>query len=530
MSMSNKWLNNSSFSLKWLRFLAIILLILGIFFRFVNIDRKLYWGDEVYTSLRISGHLQQDMDRQLRTGNLVTIDDLHKYQYPPQEGNALTTINGLIAEESQLSPLYFVMVRWWVELFGDSVAIVRSFSACLSLLTFPAIYWLCLELFESELVGWMSVSIVAVSPVHILYAQEARPYSLSIVAVLLSSAALLRAIRLQTKTGWVVYAGTLMLGLYTQLFFGFVIIAEGIYVILIEQIKLTKRLIDYALAVMLGVLTFTPWMYIFITHPTPGNLTWVNAKQTFVEIAIRWMGIISRAFADFGIGPKDAFGLKVAVMPIVLLVLILILYAIYFLYRQTERPVWLFLVVLIGSICLPLMLLDFGLGKRYGTTRYILPSIIGIQLAVAYLLSAKLTFVDRSKWQQRIWSLIFCGLISVEVISSTLSSQAQMWWNKMPELYQDYPKVATVVNRSKRPLVITDAGITSVQILGHLVDEKIRFQIVNDVQIINRQSGFSDIFIFTESTSSRLIGNVQNAYDYQAHKVNDFLWKVTKPT
>jgi uncharacterized membrane protein len=526
--MTNKWLNNPSSSLGWLRFLAIILLVLGIFFRFVNIDKKLYWGDEVYTSLRISGQLHQDMDRQLRTGHLVTIDDLHKYQYPPQSGSALDTINGLIAEESQLSPFYFVMVRWWVELFGNSVAIVRSFSVCLSLLTFPAIYWLCLELFESELVGWMSVSIVAVSPVHILYAQEARPYSLSIVAVLLSSAALLRAMRLQTKTSWVTYAGTLMLGLYTQLFFGFVIIAQGIYVILIEHFKLTKRLIKYVLAVMLGILTFTPWAWIFITHPTPGNLTWVNTKQTFVEIAIRWIGIISRAFADFGIGPNDGLGLKIAVMPIVLLVLALIIYAIYFLYRQTERPVWLFAIVLIGSICLPLMILDFGLGKRYGTTRYILPSIIGIQLAVAYLLSAKLTFADRSKWQQRIWSFIFCGLISVEISSSVLSSQAQMWWNKMPELYQDYPKVATVIDRSSRPLVITDAGITSVQILGHIVNEKTRFQIVDDVQTIDRQSGFSDIFIFIESKSSHLTANVENAYHSQLHKINDLLWQVTK--
>jgi uncharacterized membrane protein len=151
--MTNKWLNNPNSSLNWLRSLAIILLVLGIFFRFVNIDRKLYWSDEVYTSLRISGHLQQNMDRQLRTGHLVTIDDLHKYQYPHRDGNVLSTINGLIAEESQLSPLYFIMVRWWVELFGNSIAIVRSFSAYLSLLTFPAIYWLCLELFESELVG-----------------------------------------------------------------------------------------------------------------------------------------------------------------------------------------------------------------------------------------------------------------------------------------------------------------------------------------------------------------------------------------
>ena len=102
------------------------------------------------------------MDRQLRDGRLIGIGDLHKYQYPNPEKTALNTIDGLIAEESQLSPLYFVVVRWWVELFGNSIAITRSLSAFISLLTFPCMYWLCRELFESSSIGWIGMSIVAV--------------------------------------------------------------------------------------------------------------------------------------------------------------------------------------------------------------------------------------------------------------------------------------------------------------------------------------------------------------------------------
>ncbi len=528
LDMGNKWLDKRNLPPKWWRSLVIILLVIGIFFRFVNIERKLYWCDEVYTSLRMSGYLQQEMDRQLRDGHLISVNDLQKYQYPNPDRNTLDTIKGLIAEESQLSPLYFVLVRWWVELFGNSIAIVRSFSAFISLLTLPSLYWLCLELFGSRLVGWMAISIVAVSPVHIVYAQEARPYSLSIVAVLLSGAALLRAIRLQTKTSWGIYAATLTLGLYTQLFFGFVIIAQSIYVTIIEGFKLTKKLIYYIATVGLGILTFIPWVWIFITHPTPGNLQWVNIKQTFVDITIRWIGIISRAVIDFGIGPNDALALKIAVMPLVLMVFALIIYAIYFLCRQTPKSVWLFAVTLIGSICLPLMLLDFGLGKRYGTTRYILPSTIGMQLAVAYLLSTKIIAVTNRQWQSKIWSSIACGLITIEVISGTISSQSQMWWNKVPELYQEYPQIAAIINKADRPLVITDTDMTSVQILGHLVNQKMRFQVVNDRQPIEIKTGFSDVFLFVESKSSRLIANVEKAYNSQPRKVNDLLWKVPK--
>lgn len=38
--------------------LILIVLIIGIFFRFYNIDKKVYWNDESYTSLMISGYTE----------------------------------------------------------------------------------------------------------------------------------------------------------------------------------------------------------------------------------------------------------------------------------------------------------------------------------------------------------------------------------------------------------------------------------------------------------------------------------------
>jgi uncharacterized membrane protein len=526
LKMNNKWLQNLQISPAWLPFLVIVLLIMGIFFRFVNIDQKLYWVDEVYTSLRVSGYLNQEMEQQLGDGHLIGANDLQKYQYPNREKNTLDTINGLIAEESQLSPLYFVIVRWWVQLFGNSIAITRSLSAFISLLTFPSIYWLCQELFESRLIGWMAIATVAISPVHVIYAQDARPYSLSIVAVLLSGAALLRAMRLQTKMSWGIYGSTLTLGLYTQLFFGFVIAAQSIYIILIERFRLTRKLISYIITVVLGVLTFAPWIWIFITHPTPGNISWVNTKQTLGDVAIRWVGIISRTAIDFGIGPNDPFTLKIAVMPLVLMVFYLIVYATYFLCCKTPKKVWLFIIISIGSICLPLMFLDFGLGKRYGTTRYILPSTLGMQLAIVYLLSVKINVSTDRQWQQKIWSAIFCGLITVGVISCTISSQSQMWWNKGPELYQKYPQTVNIINRSERPLVITDESVITLQIIGHLVNPNTKFQVIDKHQIPAINTEFSEVFVFMSSES--LKSKIRKVYNSPLKMVNELLWQVTK--
>jgi uncharacterized membrane protein len=142
----------------------------------------------------------------------------------------LDTVKGLATEEPQLSPLYFILARFWVQSFCPQVAAVRSLSAWISLLVFPRVYWLCWELFRSASVGWMAVTIVAVGPFHVLYGQEARPYMMFAVLVLLSNAILLRAIALQkspatfkstsklSKAVWSIYAIALAsLGLYSSL-------------------------------------------------------------------------------------------------------------------------------------------------------------------------------------------------------------------------------------------------------------------------------------------------------------------------
>ena len=163
--------------------------------------------------------VQQDFQ-----GQTISVEYLQqKYQQINPGKSWLDTVKGLATEEPQLSPLYFILARFWVQLFGPQVATVRSLSAWISLLVFPSIYWLCWELFRSPPAGWMAVTIVAVSPFHVLYAQEARPYMMFAVLVLLSNAILLRAIALQnspatsklTKAVWFSYAIALTVGLYS---------------------------------------------------------------------------------------------------------------------------------------------------------------------------------------------------------------------------------------------------------------------------------------------------------------------------
>ena len=115
-------------------------MILGLFFRFANIDKKFYWYDEEFTSLRISGYTQIEVLHEISSGQLVAAKDLMKYQRLNAKKNLGDTLKSLAIEEPQLPPLYFLAVKCWAKLFGDSPAATRSFSVWMSLLAFPGLY------------------------------------------------------------------------------------------------------------------------------------------------------------------------------------------------------------------------------------------------------------------------------------------------------------------------------------------------------------------------------------------------------
>ncbi|MCJ8279957.1 MAG: glycosyltransferase family 39 protein [Rivularia sp. ALOHA_DT_140] len=188
---------------KYLIFLVGILIILGIFFRFANIDQKLFHGDECITTVRIAGFRHQEVNDSIPKGQVITPEDIKKFQRVENSGkNLINTIEVTAEMAPQHTPLYFILARFWVQIFGDSVIAIRFLSASISLLSFPAVYWLSVELFKSPTVGWISVALMTVSPLHIYQAQNSRPYSLWILLILLSSLFFLRAIRLNRKLNW----------------------------------------------------------------------------------------------------------------------------------------------------------------------------------------------------------------------------------------------------------------------------------------------------------------------------------------
>lgn len=504
----------------------IALLALGIFFRFVNLDKKAYWVDEAFTSLQLSGYTPEELTEQILDGREIGLEDLYRYQYPePDSGKTvIDTVTGLATIEPQLPPLYFVMVRYWTQWFGKSVAVIRSVSAIISLLAFPAVYWLCWELFRSSLTGWIAMALLAVSPFHVLYAQEARPYSLWTVTILLSSASLLQAMRWQTQKSWITYGVTMVLGFYSYLFSALVFIGHGIYVVITERLRFHKTVISYLSTSLVGFLFLMPWLYMVLLN---GSQLWSKNDWRAQPISLlryfwKWIRSISLFFGDFNLDENSPVIYLIPFLIFLLILLALVGYSIYFLFQNSPERVWLFLLTLMATPAFVLILPDLILGgRRAVVTKYLIPTFLGIQLAVAYLFATKLSHISSKLWQYKLWKVSLMTLLSIGVLSCVSIAQSEVWWFKGDE--NIHHRLAPMINQAKQPVVISDVDYPKMLSFSHQLKPKVRFQLVVEPDIPIISDRFSDVFLYQPSQNLR--NQLEKKYSIEAIE-KPWLWRL----
>jgi uncharacterized membrane protein len=516
-------------------------LLLSLTFRFINIDGKAYWDDEAFTSLRTSGYTEYELVEKVSNIAKVSVQDLAKYQGINHDKGLIDTVNSLALEDPQHPPLYYVITWFWVQCFGNSISAFRSISALISLLVLPGVYWLCLELFNSSLIAWIAVALIGISPFHILYAQEAREYSLWTVTILLSSASLLQALRLNTNWRWGIYATLVGLSLYTFPAAGFVIIAHGVYVISVTGFRFHQKKLAYLLASLAGFLTFVPWLLVIMTNLNHINKT-VGGQGNMSTLSLMktWAFNLSRMFIDtnheravINLGWENSFTALLQITLVALLVMISG-YSLYFLCRQTTKNTWLFILTLICVTSVPIMLKDLtDGGSRSIILRYLTPGYLGIQISVAYLLATKIISISH---QQKMWQMVMCILISGAVFSNLVSSQATSWWTKSNSDVN--VQVAEVINRAHRPLIVSDGSMGMILGLSHQLNSQVQLQLkpychtcrvtppaVKKKNLLPIPDGFNT-FLFIPSDS--LIKEIQQDTHYTIKPINLYLWQVEK--
>src|SRR3990167_7245669 len=112
-------------------------------------------------------------------------------------------------------PLYHILLRGWVLLFGTSEIAVRLPSVILGLATVYIVYLITKKLFENK-TALISATLIATSPLHIYYSQEARMYMLAVFFATLSVYFFVSLLKKETLIYWVGFVISTVLMLYTD--------------------------------------------------------------------------------------------------------------------------------------------------------------------------------------------------------------------------------------------------------------------------------------------------------------------------
>ncbi len=186
------------------------------------------------------------------------------------------TLRNVLA--TQPFPLYYALLHLWAGL-GDSEFSLRLLSALAGALTVPFLYALVRGFWGAPAARWAGL-LLAISPLHIWYSQEARMYALATLWAAMASWALLQAARKPTLKWWGLYVVLSTLALYTFYYAALVLAAHGLYLLYLAWRSRTggAALQGWLLALVALVLLFIPGLVVLFSQLEGGTWGWVAEK------------------------------------------------------------------------------------------------------------------------------------------------------------------------------------------------------------------------------------------------------------
>lgn len=198
--------------------------VIGSFLRLTALNRQSLWFDEADVVVRA----QQPMAEVMRT-----------FVAPGENG-----------------PIYNLMLALWIRVAGISEIAVRLPSAVFGVLALPLVYLLARRIAGST-VALIATALLAMSPYHIWYSQEAKMYTMVVFLALVSTYALIMALEKNHRWWWVAYAAVTTLMFYTHVATILVFGAQFLYAVATWK-QWQDRRRPWAIAIAVLTLPYVP--------------------------------------------------------------------------------------------------------------------------------------------------------------------------------------------------------------------------------------------------------------------------------
>ncbi len=302
----------------WFAILAAICLIF-ILLRFWNLTESCLWFDEIF--------------------------GVHAAEHDWEN------IFGFVAQDLIHPPLFYVFLKLWISIGGESLFWLRSFSVFFSIIALVPFYFLCRALKLNFPAIALALAFFAFNGALIKYAQEVRMYALLLCLSLFSLWLFVRFLNLG-KSFWILTVVNVLL-IYSHYFGWFVAISEVVAILILQRIKTRQILIMFGV----NLVAFVPWIFMIwraaeMNSELSQNIGWI-AKPNFLTIFQFVFDLIEPFY--FQASSADASSNFYIAIPVLLLTLTASVFYITGLRikDETERRNFILLLILIK---LPLLL------------------------------------------------------------------------------------------------------------------------------------------------------------------------------
>lgn len=189
----------------------------------------------------------------------------------------------VFVEERSHPPGFFAFMSLWTEM-GVNAFWVRYASVIWGTLSVPLSYALARRV-AGFWVGLLGALLLAVSPFHIWYSQEARMYAPQVILALLSGYLFLRLLRAPSRRDMFALAAVHTVGFYVYYLFLFVFLAQMVFLITRRRRYRAAMNHWFAANAIAGVL-FAPWLAAILMSGgfATTQLLWVLPAQWYDPI------------------------------------------------------------------------------------------------------------------------------------------------------------------------------------------------------------------------------------------------------
>ena len=289
------------------------------------------------------------------------------------------------------SPLYYLVVRGFVDALGDSSQAMRLPSLLAGVGLLAAGYWMALRLFGDPRVALGSLAALALDERLIFYSQNARPYALALLCACLSFGLYARLLvdpRWRVRIAWLLASAATY---YLHYLFGVALLAQLLHCVLRRPRSAARLRADAGGFALLAALLSPGFVQLAALHARRHVLDWVPASQE------AWAGLqLALSFFDLRVLGAVGAGLALALL--------------------LERPRTLRIArsgLAVTTLWFGVPLLVVSLGSLWLDVNLLHPRYVAVVIpAVALLWGAALALPSNPRWAG--------GLLGIFVIASIL--------------------------------------------------------------------------------------------------------------